>query len=354
MVIRRLPASVAAVLSAVLILTLLIGCAPKAPAEALDWRLQSVYPPGSKLYDEFILYFVDEVAKRSDGNIKITPFPPGAIVKTTELLDSVAKGVVEMGVASGIYFAGKVPEAIIEMGLPFSYPFDADITYELMYEYQDGKWRDLINAAWHEKGVHALVHFVVTGYGLMTRDPVTNLDDLKGKKIRTFAHFTTLLKGVGVSTTGIAPAEQYMALKTGVIDGTLYPFYSLETYKFYEVCKTVVMPRVLGSIPLPVFVSLEEWNKLSPATQEILVKAARKAAVRYSKIAWEYEGEVLDKAREVYGVQTFTLPEEDVAKLEKVAAAIWKGVAGKTPRCDELVDVVKQFLEAKKIGYPGG
>ncbi len=99
---------------------------------------------------------------------------------------------------------------------------------------------------------------------------INSIADLKGKKIRVYS--TTLgdfVEGVGATSVTVAFAEVVPALQKGVVDcgitGTM-PAYQA---KWYEVATHVYAMRVGWGIAFGAM-SLNTWNKLSPATQAFL------------------------------------------------------------------------------------
>jgi TRAP-type C4-dicarboxylate transport system substrate-binding protein len=343
------------VLCAAQILFLFVGSSPNALSaeiKPVTWRLQAVYSPGGSVYDLWVLVFAEEVNKRGKGIISITPYPSGSLIKVNELFDGVSKGVVDCAVAASLYWTGALAEAALEMGLPFSYPEDPAITNELFYKYKNGAFNNLINTAYNEKGIQLVNDIMVTGYGLMMKGPVNKLDDLKGKKVRTFGVFSALLKGLGASPTSIDPAEQYMALRTGVIDGTLYPIHVYEAYKFYEVADTIVLPRLQGTCPVAFLANLKKWNTLSPEQKKVVLDAVKLANETYVKKVWPWEDEVIAKSPTKFGTKVVTFSNTDVTRMKEVAKPIWKSAAEKSPRCGELYKIMTDFLASKKISFP--
>ncbi len=318
----------------------------------ISWRLQSVFSPGSPAYDVWIPVLREEINRRSKGQLKITGYAPGSLVKAPEIFDAVSKRVIEMGNLGAYYWAGVIPEVNVEIGLPLSFPEDPDLTYELFHSYKGGAFHNLLNSAYNEKGLQLVSDFMATGYGLMMVTPVQRMDDFKGKKLRAHGGFATLLKTFGVSPTSVTPAEQYMAMKTGVIDGTLYPIYCLDAYKFSEVVKTVVMPRLLGAIPVATIANLQEWKKLSPELQKALHEAVQVADKKYADAAWPYEQEVIKKAA-ASGIKVVNLPVSDISRLQQAAKPIWDSASEKSKKSAELIAILKEFLKAKGMKSPG-
>jgi len=74
------------------------------------------------------------------------------------------------------------------------------------------------------------------------------------------------------------PWPIYTELEQGVIDGQENPLWVMEVYKLYEVQKYLTLTRHVYSPHIDV-ASLQWWQSLEPATQELLQKAMHEAAV---------------------------------------------------------------------------
>ena len=59
-----------------------------AQAKVYHWRLQAFYPPPEEKYVISLAEFVKFVDKGTDGQIKITPYPGGALVPPPEIFKS--------------------------------------------------------------------------------------------------------------------------------------------------------------------------------------------------------------------------------------------------------------------------
>jgi tripartite ATP-independent transporter DctP family solute receptor len=103
--------------------------------------------------------------------------------------------------------------------------------------------------------------------------------DLAGIKMRMPAGAEWLLlgKALGVSPVPLGMPEVYLALKTGSIDGQENPLSILSAAKLYEVSEQVVLTAHMVQ---PVFFNIAKpfWDKLTPAQQAVVEKAARNAA----------------------------------------------------------------------------
>ncbi|TCT11585.1 TRAP-type C4-dicarboxylate transport system substrate-binding protein [Tepidamorphus gemmatus] len=111
-------------------------------------------------------------------------------------------------------------------------------------------------------------------YNLMLKEPIGSLADLKGRKIRApqIKGCIEALQHFGAAPTPIPFNEVYLALQSGIVDGVLTALNPGVQFKFYEVCKHVVVPDFGLALDKEV-ISLAAWNALSPEHKEILQKS---------------------------------------------------------------------------------
>lgn len=328
---------------------IIVGANNSAFAQSSDkpvvWKISSAFSPGSFLYKYLLPRYRDEVAKRSNNRLQIKTFPPGALVKVRELFNAVQKGVVQGGISAGLYNARLIPEAIIETGLPQSFA-DYKDAVEFYYKYKGGKALDLIREAYAEKGIYYLGIYPLASYVLMTKFPVHKLADLKGRKLRTFGPYSLLARKLGVATVSIPGAEQYMALQRGTVEGTIYPFYALEMYKLKEVIDYVILPPMAGAIMINIYINKKAWDKLPDDLKKICNDVATELVPWVCAETAKLDEKYLAAAK-AKGVKMVTLPDEEAQKLKTIAVKTWDIFAKKSPRCKELVDMLKDYLKEK-------
>jgi TRAP-type transport system periplasmic protein len=108
-------------------------------------------------------------------------------------------------------------------------------------------------------------------YNLMLAKPISSLDELKGKKIRS-AQIEGCLEGLkffGATPTPIPFNEIYLALQQGIVDGVLTALNPGVSSKLYEVCKYVVADDFGLALDKQV-ISDAAWNALTPEQQTVM------------------------------------------------------------------------------------
>jgi TRAP-type C4-dicarboxylate transport system substrate-binding protein len=109
------------------------------------------------------------------------------------------------------------------------------------------------------------------GYNLMLKEPIEALADLKGRKIRApqIKGCIEALNFFEAAPTPIPFNEVYLALQSGIVDGVLTALNPGVQFKFYEVCKHVVVPDFGLALDKQV-ISLPAWEGLGPDLQQVL------------------------------------------------------------------------------------
>lgn len=306
-------------------------------------RLQSHLPPEQS--KRVLTKFLEMVSDMSGGRMKVTAFPGGAIVPSSEMLEAVGKGAIDMGLFGEGYWYKIVPVSEIAQGLPFSFR-DSDEARFFMLRKGFG---DMLRKAYAKHNVYHMP-FETYPVGLMTKNPVTKAEDLKGLKLRSFGTMAAWLGKMGASTVMIPGGELYTAFATGVVDGGHWgdagPMYEI---KFHEVLKNYMLPEPIIGSWNSLIVNMDLWNKFT-AEQKAIVEAA----VLGGGMAWcNNETRMLSKRalQEMtanWKVSVNVLPEAEIEKMRKASMELWDEIAGKDPLCAEAIKSLKAFLKELK------
>jgi len=326
----------------------------ESKGNVFTWRLQSVFPSSSLGYS-LATKFCDTVKMRTNGEVQITVFPPGALAKPLETFDLVAVGAVEMAFSAGAYHARKIPVALAESGLPMTFSgelFSAEgprQAYEFLYEFKGGQAMKILREGYTERKTHLLATGASSAYVFMTRFPAEKLDDFRGKKIRCAGLYCSLIQNIGASPVTLPGAEQYMALQRGTVDGTAYVCYTLDTYNLKEVVKYIVTPPILPCIFVDFYVNLETWTQLPEKTRKIVNDVALECFQWFTDASLRADVETVKGAQEKYGLAITKLSKEDVTRLRQAAIPVWEVAAKKSKRSAEFLELLKEFMKYKGI-----
>lgn len=333
---------------ALLLITLaLTACSSERAAtdSTIRWRAQAGISPNSWSYQDQFAKFVELVNERSNGRLEIEIFAPGAIVDAYEQFNAVQRKAIEVGMGVGGYNVRQVPEAYIEQGLFGVFSTLEDFVDFYIY-YQDGAVYEILDAAYREKGCHLLRSLGPSPLALISRDPIYTVEEIKGLKIRGSGAAPDLIKNLGATPVTLAPAEMFLALQTGTVDALIIPNYTIGTINLWDAAKGLLGPP-FGQVAGDMYVNLEAYNSLSDDLQKIVDDAAEEAMLYYIEtIPGKIDG-ILELAEKEHGVTIVTLPDEEYRKILAAAAPILDTAAARSPRSEEIIRLMREYLAEK-------
>ena len=223
-------------------------------------------------------WLADEMGQRTKGRMKfdVVSFPELGMTGT-ELIRVLNAGILDAGEVVTGYVSGEVP--MIEGCQMVGVYTDVDEARKAYEAWLPAVVEPLSNRI----GGVPLSSFGFTSQYLWTKQPINDLSDLKGKKIRIFAkaqsdYFTAL----GASTVSIPLAELYSALERGVIDGCITGAEVAAGQKFHEVVGHV-SDLLMGPGAGYTVVSQKAWRGLPPD-----IKKEFEAIIpQLRKISWD-------------------------------------------------------------------
>lgn len=325
------------------IITWVVFSVVPASAEISNLKLQC-FTAGEEM-ERLMQVYIPLVEKLTKGTVKIKAYPVGALVPLKEVLDALRSGVIEMALVPEGYFAGAIPVCEIAGGLPYAFRSYEEAAF---FMWNRG-FVDILQREYAKQNVH-MIPLEVYGAGLMTKEPVRRLEDLKGKKIRAFGPLAEWLKECGASTVFIPGGEVYTALATGVADGATWgdagPMYE---FKLYEVLKSYMLPDPILGAWLSIVINKNVWNKFSPEQRD-QIKAATVAAgnIIYNHTRLIYARALKDMVRN-RGVQKSVLSGEEQARARELGIKSWDRIAKKDPLNAKVVEMIKAFLEEETV-----
>jgi TRAP-type C4-dicarboxylate transport system substrate-binding protein len=209
---------------------------------------------------------------------------------------------------------------------------------------------DVMEEATAQHGVTYLAPLSVATMGLMTKFPVRKLEDLEGKKIRAVGMEAHIVEALGASAVAIAGAEQYMALQRGTVDGTDYPWYTIEKYKFYEVLDYIIAPAFHTPGIIEIVINQKVFQGLPADQQEAVKKAAINAMERSFKLTEKWDQEAL-QAAEKRNVEIIQLSDQELARFREALKPLWEKQAERSKYSAKLVKILKAHLASKGVKF---
>lgn len=257
-----------------MVLTATATVCAAASASAQEVRFAN-FLPASLTQVQVDQWFADELDRRSGGRIKMKIFPAGSMGKPTELLKLVSDGGVHGAATSPGYFPSQMPFLYATNSLPLA-SSSAEQTSRIVHTLYNEI--PALKEEMKQNNVHPLFWHVLDPYYLICRTPVRSLEDLKGKKIRSWGEdVPRLFKGAGAVPVNLLPAELYESLQRGTIDCTPYSLSTATSLKLHEVAKYVTFLSIGAPGGWPQFYNLKTWESWPAETRALFTQVAEDA-----------------------------------------------------------------------------
>ena len=232
-------------------------------AEVFNIRFSTWHPPAGREVQTVWIPMLEELKKRSRGELTYTLYAGGALGKGPEHFDIVADGLSDMGYFTATWTPGRFPLTdVLSMAV-----------------WGDGKdlAADIGNAVYERvlkdefKNVKVLeLNGCIQSFIWTRKKPISKLSDLQGLKLRTPGGFQTkYIQALGAEPIFMPLADVYMALETGTIDGLVTCPPLIEGFKLYEVLRYCTV-LTLGCVSEGVVMNLKTWNRLSEPYKRLI------------------------------------------------------------------------------------
>jgi TRAP-type C4-dicarboxylate transport system substrate-binding protein len=151
------------------------------------------------------------------------------------------------------------------------------------------KWYNKHGLADKEFTDTKLLNVFVHGPGTIhTRKPAKTLEELKGIKLRAGGAGVPISQALGMSAISAPATEAHEMLSRGTIDGVLFPYEALDSFRLTEVLKAhLEVPGGLYTATFVIVMNKDAFAKLTPANQAAIIKASGEAGSALFGKAWD-------------------------------------------------------------------
>ena len=218
--------------------------------------------------------FAKKVEEYTQGRYKVQVFCCSQLGNDPKNIEQVALGGIDFTVSGTGSYAGQIPSLNLTM-----MPFIIESYAQGWKFYDESKWLKTQFDKGPAKGVRFLATWEAGFRSMTTRDRLNSPDDAKGKKLRTFPNemMRWQLEAMGFGIQIMPLPEVYLAISQGAVAGQENPIDTIASNKFYEVAPHVTLTNHVYS-PIPMVISEKTWQKLSPADQQAVTRAAKEVA----------------------------------------------------------------------------
>ncbi|MGM0542940.1 MAG: TRAP transporter substrate-binding protein DctP [Pseudomonadota bacterium] len=293
--------------------------------EGIRIRMQSSWQPGTVGYRTFEAWAAG-VAEATGGEVRIEPFPAGAVAGAFEVADAVRNGVLDGQNWFTVYWPGKMPAGVFLTAFPMGLSLPHQ--WDMMFGAYGGF--DIAKDLYRKQG-QELLGYVHHDLNLIhSKIPLRSFDDFDGVKIRMPGGIVAeTFAAMGARTTLLPGSEVYPALEKGTIDAADFTGAAVNyELGFWQVADYIIMgppstPCLHQSVDLmDISVNRRVFERMSTQTQDLMHDLVAAYSREHYAAIQKANAEAWPKYREK-GVEIIHLTEEDATRFREVAIPLW-------------------------------
>jgi TRAP-type C4-dicarboxylate transport system substrate-binding protein len=187
------------------------------------------------------------------------------------------------------------------------------------------------------------------GHFHLARKPVRVLEDLAGLKIRAATPMlTTMVKTLGAIPVSIPAPDTYTALERGTVDGTIFPWEAISSFKIAEVLKHHVASGLYVA-PLFTLMNRKKYDGLPPDLRKVIDDHSGSWGAEFNGRVWDQNEHVGIEAIKKAGGSIYTLPAEErqrwAARLKPIEEEWLKSMEAKGLPGRQILDDLREAIK---------
>jgi TRAP-type C4-dicarboxylate transport system substrate-binding protein len=338
MIIDRKKISFAILLFTISLFFIILLNAKIVIAEVYNWKWYSPYNLAISPSMDKLPPLIEE---KTNGQIKVTLYVGGQHpFKGPDMPRAIKSGAAQMADILPAYCVGMEPR-FGAADLPF-FTNSAEEEDQLIANVLKEVYENFFNSY----GTMPLASYPFPGQAIVADTLVTNLDSLKGKKIRVFNKTSSdMIATMGGTPISIPFSEIYPALQRGVVDGAVGSTFGQLMMKTVEVAKYLTRTHAYArGNSYYVTVSKSEFNKLPTELQNKVREAFREYEAFARKRQHEIDSLAVTDIIDKYGGTVSSIGGTFRQKIrEKMKEGCWVKWAKTFPEGMELLNRMEEF-----------
>jgi TRAP-type C4-dicarboxylate transport system substrate-binding protein len=294
-------------LLAIILVISILGGLTGCSGGAQDLKLAHFWPATHPVETELVQPWIAAVEAATEGRVKITSYPGETLIPSAEIYEGVKEGVADIGLSCFAYTRGQFP--VLEV---FELP---GIVYNDSAAATKIAWEGIQQLNPKEVQDTKLMMVFTTGPGhLFTKNPVTNLNDLKGLEIRATGLSAATLQALGAVPVAMPQADAYESLSKGVVKGNLGPTEILKGWNQAEVTNYITITPFLYNTLFFFTMNSAKWDKISENDKQAILEVNQKFFNEVACGLWDKQNEAAySYAVNEKGLEVIELTAEEMA-----------------------------------------
>jgi TRAP-type C4-dicarboxylate transport system substrate-binding protein len=252
--------------------------------------------------------WIEKIEKETGGRVKIKPYWAGTLLSSREGVDEVVKGVVNIGLVHPSY--ARSGYHIHKASYYFYYGADQQLGRKVFLE----TLKRIPEIEKEYQGLKVLAWTSGVDYQLLSRKPITKIEDVKGMRVKITAELAQVFKVLGAEGVVVPMTETYEQMQKGILDAALISYEGLKTFKLAEVGKYLVILDFYRTHGGSRVMNLDTWNRLPDDIKKVFEANIDWWGLETDKEFEKAHKEGIEFGKRL-GVQFIKLSNEDMEKF---------------------------------------
>ena len=244
---------------------LLVCLLSMAEAQSREFRIGLITPPGH-LWTEAAEGFSRELTAASEGEHRLTVFPSRQLGNEAQMLQLMQTGALDFAILTVSEISNRMPR-FGALYRPYLVP-DAAGAARLL---RGPTARGMLERLPETLGVFGVGYGMAGMRHILSREPVTSVGDLRGRKLRItpFVPIRDFYQLVGAAPTPMPLSSVFDALANGQIDAIDMDLETIWKLRYYDYADTLVISTHM-MFPAIGLMSGKTWLQLEPPLRQQL------------------------------------------------------------------------------------
>ncbi len=254
----------------------------------------------------------------SNDAIQVSIYAGGELYGTRTEITAVTRGHIEGAFITVDYWGQTIPVMSI-LSKPFAFARLKNVS-----AYSHSQLDRYLTGAIEKKGLKVLVWFLMARMAAITttESPLASPVDFVGRKIRSVnLMLNSALSAVGATPIALVGGDVYMALQTGMIDGSITIPTAVYRRRYYEVNDYVTITPLYTTYQT-LAVNRDWWDTLAVRMQQSITRLSQQLEVDAAKLVDEREAEMPQLLREK-GMTVYLHNQDEIDSLQAVMEPVW-------------------------------
>jgi len=323
----------------------IVGVSATADAQdRIRWKLHSAWGSSVPHLGTSAVRFSENIERLSGGAFTMKFYEPGALIPANEGFDATSKGSIEAAWTTAGYDVGKYPALAFFTAVPFGPSMGEFFAWKMF-----GGGNEIQQEIYAKHGIHQMDCFAIgpetSGW---FKEEITDLEQMRGLKMRFFGLGARVMQKLGVSTQLLAGGDIFPALEKGVIDATEFSMPAMDIkYGFYQIAKNNYFPGWHQQVSISqLLINQEKWDSL-PDQYKAMIEIACGDSIHHTFAETEYVNPfAMVEMGEKYGVETRRWTDEQLAVFEKAWLEVLEEDSAKDPLFKRVANSYTEFRSA--------